>query len=191
MTRTRILVDANSYLRLAKTIRPLLGRPFGDRNYCLYILPEAIPELEALSLRKAERFAWVMEDEYRDNRRHIFRTGKRQERAIAVIRQHVADYVASSRPGPSLVDITHIAYALKLGLPVVTDDQDMTKVARRFGAEAMPTLGLLKLMLDCRFIDMPTIRRACGYLEYIRDFPANFHADHRRLFGRRYRSADK
>lgn len=45
MTQSKILVDTNAYLRLAKTIRPLLFNPFGDNGYCLYILPELNTEL--------------------------------------------------------------------------------------------------------------------------------------------------
>ncbi|MEA9390931.1 hypothetical protein SJI19_10305 [Acerihabitans sp. TG2] len=45
MPQSKILVDTNAYLRLAKTIRPLLFVTFGDNEYCLYILPELIEEL--------------------------------------------------------------------------------------------------------------------------------------------------
>lgn len=45
MPQSKILVDTNAYLRLAKTVRPLLFVPFGDNEYCLYILPELNEEL--------------------------------------------------------------------------------------------------------------------------------------------------
>ena len=50
----------------------------------------------------------------------------------------------------------------------------------------MPTLGLLKLMLDCGHVDMPKVLQICHYLESVDDLPANFRADYRRLFGHRY-----
>jgi hypothetical protein len=33
MTRTEILVDTNVYLRLAQSLHPLLGHPFGKKSY--------------------------------------------------------------------------------------------------------------------------------------------------------------
>ena len=71
MAQSKILVDTNTYLKLAKTIRPLLFAPFGDDENCLYILPELNDEL-------------------------------------------------------------YIAYAQELDIPLVTDDQDMTALAREY-----------------------------------------------------------
>ena len=63
MTQSKILIDTNAYLRLAKTIRPLLFNPFGDNGYCLYILPELNAELT--NNRLVTKFYWIEEDEYR------------------------------------------------------------------------------------------------------------------------------
>ena len=112
MPQSKILVDTNAYLRLAKTIRPLLFMPFGDNEYCLYI-----------------------------------------------------------------------AYALELSVPVVTDDQDMTQLAKAFDAQVMPTLELLRIMLDSGHTDKKTISGLIEYWKYFSDMPANFKADYRRLFG--------
>ena len=51
MPQAKILVDTNAYLRLAKTIRPLLFVPFGVKEFCLYILPELNHELENRKLQ--------------------------------------------------------------------------------------------------------------------------------------------
>jgi predicted nuclease of predicted toxin-antitoxin system len=40
--------------------------------------------------------------------------------------------VQTELPGPSKVDTWYIAYAIELGIPVVTDDQDMTELAIAF-----------------------------------------------------------
>ena len=58
MPQSKILVDTNSYLRLAQTIRPLLFLPFGDGEYCLYILPELNVELSNRRLKS--KFPWVV-----------------------------------------------------------------------------------------------------------------------------------
>ena len=40
MPQSKILLDSASYIRLARSIRPLLSDEFGEDNYCLYVLPE-------------------------------------------------------------------------------------------------------------------------------------------------------
>lgn len=85
-------------------------------------------------------------------------------------------------PGPSKVDALYIAYAIELNIPVVTDDQDMTALAHIFDAKVMPTLELLKIMLDCDHTDMKTIDGLVDYWRHIGDRPANLDIDYERLF---------
>jgi hypothetical protein len=40
MAQSKILVDTNVYLRLAQSVKPLLFVPFGDKQFCLYVIPE-------------------------------------------------------------------------------------------------------------------------------------------------------
>lgn len=181
MPQSKILVDTNAYLRLAKTIRPLLFVPFGDNEYCLYILPELNEELASRKLQS--KFPWVDEEEFAENRRHFPTIGRKQKRSIEQTFEYIWDYVQTDLPGPSRVDAWYIAYALELGVPVVTDDQDMTDLAKAFEAEVMPTLELLKIMLDCGHTDMKTINGLVEYWKYFSDMPANFKSDFQRLFG--------
>ncbi|HRJ51574.1 MAG TPA: PIN domain-containing protein [Candidatus Thiothrix moscowensis] len=180
MPQSKILVDTNAYLRLAKTIRPLLFMPFGDNEYCLYILPELNQELASYKLRS--KFHWVTEEEFAENRQHFPSLGKKQKKAIDTTFEYLWDHVQTELPGPSKVDALYIAYAIELGIPVVTDDQDMIALAETFDAKVMPTLELLKIMLDCGHTDMATINGLCDYWRYISDLPANFHRDFKRLF---------
>lgn len=181
MPQSKILVDTNAYLRLAKTVRPLLFVPFGDDEYCLYILPELNEELAGRKLQN--KFPWVDEDEFAENRKHFPQISKKQKISIRQTFEYVWDYVQSELPGPSRVDAHYIAYALELGVPVVTDDQDMTVLAKAFDAQVMPTLELLKIMLDCGHTDMKTISGLIDYWKYFSDMPANFKTDCQRLFG--------
>ena len=57
MAQSKILVDTNTYLRLAQSIDPLLYVPFGTSDYCLYVIPEMNVELRSRHLRT--RFPWV------------------------------------------------------------------------------------------------------------------------------------
>ena len=57
MPSARILLDTNTYLRLAKTIRPLLGQPFGKPQTMLTVIPELHQELASKRLFGKNPFA--------------------------------------------------------------------------------------------------------------------------------------
>lgn len=181
MPQSKILVDTNAYIRLAKTIRPLLFVPFGEDELCLYVLPELNKELSSRKLQS--KFPWVGEEEFSENRKHFPSTGRKQKKSIEQGFEYIWDHVQTELPGPSKVDAWYIAYALELGLPVITDDQDMAELAVVFEVEVMSTLDLLKIMLDSGHTDMKVIDGLCDYWRYISDMPANFHSDYQRLFG--------
>jgi hypothetical protein len=180
MPQSKILVDTNTYLRLAKTIRPLLFVPFGDKDYCLYVIPELNKELT--SRRLMSKFPWVEDDEYRNNRKHFPKIGKKERNSIEETFSYIWNFVVTELPGPSKVDALYIAYALELGVPVVTDDKDMTQLAQEFEANVMPTLQLLKIMLDCGHTNMKTIDGLIEYWRYISDRPANMESDYKKYF---------
>jgi hypothetical protein len=67
MTQFKILVDSNAYFRLARDIHPLLGKPFGQKKYCLYII-EGFEKEYFYSGRLQSKFQWVTETKYTENR---------------------------------------------------------------------------------------------------------------------------
>jgi hypothetical protein len=112
-------------------------------------------------------------------------SAKNKKKSIQQTFEYIWDYVQTELPGPSRVDAWYIAYALELDAPVVTDDQDMTDLAKTFEAQIMPTLELLKIMLDCGHTDMKIINGLVEYWKYFSDTPANYREDYQRLFGDR------
>lgn len=180
MPQSKILIDTNVYFRLAQTIKPLLFMPFGENEYCLYILPELNDELA--NYRLANKFPWISEVEYLENRKNFPTISRKQKKAISETFEYVWDYVQTELPGPSRIDALYIAYSIELDVPVVTDDQDMTTLAKVFEVQVMSTLALLKLMLDSRHTNMKTIRSLCEYWRYMSDSPAKLEADYRQLF---------
>ncbi len=180
MAQTKILIDTNTYLRLAKTIHPLLFASFGAEEYCLYILPELNRELGNRKLQT--KFHWVDEQTYIENRQHFPKMGRKQTKAIHQAFDYLWAYVQTTLPGPSRIDTLYVAHALELKITLVTDDQDMTELAKAFDAEVIPTLELLKWMLDARQIDTKTLTGLFDYWKYLSDLPANFDADRRRFF---------
>ncbi|MCK4967023.1 DNA-binding protein, partial [bacterium] len=63
MKQSKILLDTCSYLRLAKSIHPLLNQTFGNDHYCLYVIEEFQKEYDK-NLRLRNKFAWVNDTEY-------------------------------------------------------------------------------------------------------------------------------
>ena len=127
MPQSKILVDTNTYLRLAKTIHPLLSMPFGDNEYCLYILPELNEELKSSKLQT--KFYWISEKEFVENRQNFPTISKIQKRTINQTFEYLWEYIQTQLPGPSRVDARYIACSIELNIPTVTDDQDMRELA--------------------------------------------------------------
>ena len=181
MAQSKILIDTNSYLRLAQSIKPLLFAPFGDEEYCIYVIPELNDELSRRHL--ANKFPWIDEPEYREDRDHYPTVSKKQRKSIQDTFDHLWNYVETELPGPSRVDALYIAYAIELDVYVVTDDEDMIRLAKIFDAKVMHSLELLKAMLDAGRVDMNKIRAIVSYWRHIKDTPSQLNKRYRKLFG--------
>jgi len=181
MPQSKILVDTNSYLRLAQSIRPLLFSSFGKNEYCLYIIPELNDELS--NRRLNSKFPWVDDEEYAENRKYFPTINQKLKKSIQDTLDHVWMLAQTDFPGPSNVDALYIAYAIELDLPVVTDDQDMKELAEEFDVQVMSTLEVLKIMLDCGHVDLKKIDGMVAYWRHIGDRPINLDSDYSRIFG--------
>jgi len=181
MPLNRILVDSNAYFRLAKSIRPLLGAPFGKKKYCLFVLKELQLEYDR-SPRLKGVFHWVNESEYKENRSQVLVITKEEKPEIKRAYEFILDYVRNVHPGVSKVDVLCLAHAEQLGIPVVTDDEEMREAAGDYGIKTLNTLELLRLMLDAGHINMSKVREIVSYLEYQRDMPKKILKDYKRIF---------
>lgn len=181
MAQSKILVDTNCYLRLAKPLQPFLFEPFGAAEYCLYVIPELNAELAAGHLKT--KFPWVDQPEFVEERRHFPTMSRKQRKAIEETLKFVWDHVEAELPGPSRVDARFVAYALELDIPVVTDDEDMIRLARAFGAKVMRSLDLLKIMVDQNHINRNKVRSIVAYWRHVDDAPGQLAKHYRRLFG--------
>ena len=182
MAQTKILLDSNSYFRLAKSIHPLLFQEFGDSYYCLYVLEELEREY-ARNPRLQNKFAWVNETEYRENRARRLALSRQQKKELPTVYDFLWNHAQTELPGPSKIDVTVLSYGYVLDIPVVTDDADMIALAKAFGIRVTKTLELLKLMMNSDHIDIAAVRRVAAYWSYEDDRPKDYHADYRRLFG--------
>ncbi|MEQ8163755.1 MAG: hypothetical protein ABRQ34_09545 [Smithellaceae bacterium] len=95
----------------------------------------------------------------------------------------IRDYVRNVHPGVSKVDVLCLAHAEQLNIPVVTDDEEMRIAATAYNIKTFKTLELLRLMLDCDYIDIKKIREIATYWIYLNDRPKDFNVDYKKLFG--------
>ena len=64
---TLVLLDTNTYLRLAKRIRPLLGRKFGQKDYVLTVLSDVEKEVRSNRTLR-DRFPWFDDEDFGSER---------------------------------------------------------------------------------------------------------------------------
>ncbi len=181
MPQSRILLDSNAYFRLAQSIRPLLNAPFGEENYCLYVIKELQAEYEK-SPRLKTKFPWVNQKEYAENRENKLSLTKVEKAEIRRGYEFILDFVRYVHPGVSKIDVRCLAHAEQLGIPVVTDDEEMREAAANYEIKTLKTLELIKLMLDSGHIDMPKVREIASYLIYQNDTPKDFRKDFKKIF---------
>ena len=182
MPQRKLLLDTNAYLRLARSIHPLLFFEFDEDRTCLYLIEEFEREF-ARSRRLCGKFPWVDEPEYRDNRGVRLQIGRKQRREIKTAIEFIGDQADADTLGVSEVDVSVLGHAFVLEIGAVTDDTDMRTLGSTFGIEIMSTLSLLKLMFDAGHIDYAKVRQIAAYWRHERDLPAGFGRDYLRFFG--------
>lgn len=184
MPQKKILIDTNAYLRLAQTIRPLLGKSFGKEKFTLYIHKRFEEEINK-SQRLKSKFYWVNNVEYVGNRKKRLVLSKQNLKEIESAFEYIRVFQNEHFLGLSRVDIYCISTALSLNIPLVTDDQNMIKVCKEFELEVLSTLELLKLMYDNGHIDFDLVKQIIEYWKYEEDLPTNIiklNKDFKKLF---------
>lgn len=181
MPQAKILLDSNSYFRLAKSIHPLLNTIYGIDNHCLYVLKELNDEFDR-SRRLQDKFEWVNEDEYVENRGKRLTLSKKNKKDIQTTVELLWQHKIENCLGVSKIDIQCLAHGFVLSIPVVTDDGDMIQLANDFDIEILKTLNLMSQMVDCKHISMDKVRQIVAYWKYIQDKPGNFRGDYTALF---------
>lgn len=187
MAQTKILVDSNSYFRLAQNIHPLLCVPFGKKNVTLYVHSELNKEFRSNS-RLQNKFHWVSDSEYVNNRTRSISLSNQQKQDIEDTFDYMWQYAKEAfhqtrGKGPAPVDTRILATALVLGIQVVTDDQDMIELAEEYGVKQLTSLALMKLMLDEGRVKLADIQCVVAQWQYDNDTPyKNWNSEYEELF---------
>lgn len=171
MAQTKILLDTNSYLRLAQNLHPLLFVSYGAENFTLYVHKDLKDECQR-SPRLAHKFDWITLPKYEDNRKRSLTMSKEQHAEAAQNFDFMWGQVEADGLTPSKIDTRILATALTLGVRVVTDDQGMLDLAAEYGVDTWTTLELMKSMRDAGQITMEMIRRVVEQWIDEKDLPA-------------------
>jgi len=184
MPQSKILLDTNAYLRLAQSIHPLLFEPFGEENYTLYVIDDFQKEFKR-SQRLKEKFYWVNESEYVENRKKKIEVSKQNKINIDVAYSIIWEQNITMGLGASRIDVRALAFGNVLNTPVVTDDSNMISLAEEFDITVWGILDLMRLMYDSEYRSINELKTIVDYLEYNKDLPyAGFKKEFKKVFGK-------
>lgn len=188
-----VLLDTNIYLRLAKRVRPLLGKSFGNKSYQLTILKDVENEVKQ-NRRLQFLFPWFDADGFQDERDHHqfrLRAADKEtlERTSDMFRQWVLSHEDNYKTPPSRVDCKVLAFGQIKEVVVVSDDLSMHTLAKEFELEIWHGHELLRKMQAAKFIDADLIREIYEALENNGDLPRTWkevkHTTFKKVFGKK------
>ncbi|QFY90147.1 hypothetical protein D5125_12000 [Magnetovirga frankeli] len=192
-----VLLDTNAYLRLAKRIKPLLGIPFGQKQYTLTILKLVEDEVHR-SPRLRFQYPWFDQAELSTERlakgvRLSAREKAEIEAMVSVLRAHVLENAASysihGRSPPSPADCYCLAFGQVRPGIVATDDLGMHHLGAEFEIPVWHGHELLKKMHSAKMISNEQVREIFAALENNDDLPPSWREARKgafkKVFGRR------
>lgn len=179
-------------MRLAKRIKPLLGRKFGQKEYVLTVLRDVEDEVHR-NPRLLSRFPWFDGPDFASERlARTVRLSADEKDALAAAASVLHGFVLADpdrflgrdRSPPSRTDCKLLAFGQLREVIVVTDDIPMHELASIFEIEVWHGHELLKKMLGAKFIGNDLIREIYEALENNADAPATWQAVKHTVFGR-------
>lgn len=192
---TLVLLDTNTYLRLAKRIRPLLGVKFGQKDYVLTVLKDVEDEVRR-SPKLRFNHPWFDEPALgaeRDARQMRLSDGEKRQldSARSVLRAHVLAevdvYITGGRQPPSDTDCRVLAFGQIRDAIVVTDDLGMHRLAGDFELPIWHGWELLAKMRSAKKVGNDLIREIYDALERNGDLTATWreakHTEFVKVFG--------
>ena len=126
----------------------------------------------ATSVRLRHKFEWVSQPEYGNDRkakRYELR-GEDRSRANNAFSFLLA-YADEQKINLSREDLKALAAGHVKGIPVVTDDGGMARVADANGIECWSTIKLLRLMVMAGRVDLDKVTEILEYWDYEKDLP--------------------
>lgn len=170
---TEILLDTNTYLRLAKRIRPAVGRQIGQVPYVLVVLK--VVEDEVHRNRKLQfKNPWFDEPEFAQERMaKQTRLSAAEKQAMTLVQgvlmgtvQLAIDrYTSHGRSPPGATDCWLLAYGQVKDAIVATDDLGMHTLALEAGLKVWHGFELLAKLRSAKVVDNDLVREIYDALE--------------------------
>lgn len=192
---TLALLDTNTYLRLAKRIRPLLGVEFGQKCYVLTVLKDVEDEVRR-SRTLQFKFPWFDNEDFGAERDAAKVRLKADEKLLlentqSVMRGHVLSevyrYTTGGRQPPSETDCRVLAFGQVREAIVVTDDLGMHLLAEDFEIPIWHGWQLLAKMRTAKVVNNDLVREIYEALETNGDLTQTWsdakHSEFARIFG--------
>lgn len=194
---TPVLLDTNVYLRLAKRIRPLLGKPFGQKTYMLAVLRDVDDEVHQ-SAKLRHDFPWFDSSDLAVERKtYSPRLTPDEKSALdaatsvlqGIVRMDPKLFMRNHQSPPSPTDCRVLAFGQIRPAVVVTDDLGMHQLAEMIEFEHVwHGHELLKRMLSAKAIDNDLVRSIYAALEANRDLQQTWalakHTTFVKIFGK-------
>jgi hypothetical protein len=191
---TQVLLDTNAYLRLAKRIRPAVGREFGQVPYVLVIL-KAVEDEVHRSARLRFLNPWFDEPEFAQERlakqTRLSASDKQdlklvQDVLLGTVQLDIAKYTTGRSP-PGATDCWLLAFGQVKGAIVVTDDLGMHTLAEDFGLKVWHGFELLAKLRTAKVVSNDLVREIYDALERNGDMTETWrrakHSEFARIFG--------
>jgi hypothetical protein len=180
----KILLDSNSYFRLADNLYPLMSRPFGSKpEYRLLLLAGTVHEYQ-YEVRLRSKFSWVSSARHEEDRKAgMVRIPETKKRDIRTSGDFMRSTCNELRLGCSPFDIECLVTAYELGMILVTDDLGLIELAGEFDHAVLSSLELMDLMLRCGCISRQEVSDTVYKWRYDADLPSSFASEYVRLFG--------
>ena len=192
---TEVLLDTNTYLRLAKRIRPVVGRQFGQVPYVVVIL-KAVEDEVHRSPRLKFHNPWFDEPEFAQERLAKVKRLSADDRSamtlvqdvlLGMVQMEVDKYTSHRRHPPGATDCWLLAYAQVKNAVVVTDDLGMHTLASEVGLKVWHGFELLAKLKTAKVVDNELIREIYDALERNGDMTETWrqakHGEFARIFG--------
>lgn len=194
---TLVLLDTNAYLRLAKRVRPLLGKKFGQKDYVLTILRDVEDEVQR-SPRLKHDYPWFDAATLATERlAHTPRLNAQEKATLAaatsvlhgLVQMDPSRFMTRGRSPPSYTDCRVLAFGQIRPAIVVTDFLGMHELASMLGIDDIwHGPELLKKMLSAKLIDNDLVREIYAALEVNHDLTVTWvqakHSTFVKIFGK-------
>jgi hypothetical protein len=192
---TLVLLDTNTYLRLAKRVRPAVGVQFGQKGYVLTVLKVVEDEVHK-SPRLKSQYPWFDDAEFADERMaKQVRLSADERETLQVVQsvlrgtalQEVERFSSGGRSPPSPTDCWLLAFGQVRSAIVVTDDLGMHELAKDFGIKVWHGYELLDKLRSAKVVDGELIRSIYAALERNGDMTHTWtqakHSVFKKIFG--------